>query len=130
NNLEVLRNRELHRSTYTKLEDFYFFWNSNFAQVTPVELKDELKKSRREAIESLNAELSWIDSLKEEKLISGKTASFYSAKARFELKKMQFYAEEDGMFDATGAFRSFLGSEWDNPDDLKSVYLDEFADFV
>ena len=130
NNLEVLRNRELYRSTYTKLEDFHFFWNSNFATVTPVELEDELKKSRREAIESLNAELSWIDSLKDEKLISGKTAAFYSVKARFELKKLQFYAEEDGMFNATGAFRSFLGSEWDNPDDLKSVYLDEFADFV
>ncbi len=130
NNLEVLRNRELHRSTYTKLHNFYFFWNSNFASVTPVELKDELKKSRREAIESLNSEFSWIDSLKEEKLISGKTADFYSAKVRFGLKKLQFYAEEDGMFDATSAFQSFLGSEWDNPDDLKSVYLDEFANFI
>ena len=130
NNLELLRNRELYGLTYTKLQDFHFFWDANFVSVTPVELKDELRQSRREAIKSLRAELSWIDSLRGEGLISEKTAAFYSTKTRFELEKLRFYAEEDGAFEARGAFRSVLGSEWDNPDDLKNVYLDEFADFV
>lgn len=129
-NLELLRNRELYGAAYTKLEDFHFLWNSNFASVVPVELKEELKQSKREAVESLNAALLWLDSLKHEGLISEQTALFHSAKTRFELEKLQFYAEEDGAFDATGAFQSFLGSEWDNLDDLNNVYLNEFWDFV
>lgn len=129
-NLEFLRNRDLYQSTYTNLQDFYFFWNAAFASVIPVELEDELEDSRKEAIESLNAALSWIDSLRSEEQISEKIAGFYASKTRFELEKLKFFADENGVFDAQGAIRYFLGSEWDHQATLKNVYMDEFAEFL
>ena len=129
-NLELLRNKDLFGTAYTDLENFYFFWNSSFASVVPVELKDELKESRSKAIESLHLELLWMDSLKHEQLISERTAAFHSAKARFELEKLKLYAEKDGAFDVKGAFQFFLESEWDTEEGLHHVYLNEFADFV
>lgn len=85
---------------------------------------------RKEAVQSLHAELSWIDSLKIEKSISANVAEFYTSKARFELEKLNYFGEEDGVFDASGAFRSFLGSKWDSRDDVQTVYLHDFADFL
>jgi thiol-disulfide isomerase/thioredoxin len=129
-NLELMRNRDLFGTAYSDLDNFYFFWNSNYASVVPVELKDELKESRRKAIESLHVALLWIDSLRHEQLIDERTASFHSTKTRFELEKLQFYSEEDGVFDVRGAFQSFLESEWDTEEARHHVYLNEFVDFV
>ncbi|GMQ31352.1 TlpA disulfide reductase family protein [Algoriphagus confluentis] len=129
-NLELLRNRDLYQSTYTKLQDFYLLWKSNYASFMPVELKEELKQYRKEAVESLNLELSWIDSLRTEKSISPSLAEFYTSKARFELNKLNCFGEEDGAFDARGAFRLFLGSEWDTQEGVQTIYLHDFADFL
>lgn len=129
-NLELLRNRDLYQSTYSKLQDFHLLWKSNYASVTPGGLREELKQYLKEAVESLTLELSWIDSLRAEKSISAISAKFYTSKARFELKKLNYFGEKDGAFDARGAFRSFLGSEWDTQDGAQTIYLHDFADFL
>jgi|GEM_PF-1629325 len=129
-NMEVMRNRELYPSNYTKLQDFYFLWNSNVASVTPLDLKDELNYVKNEAKNSLNAELSWIDSLGKAKLVSEKVADFYSSKARFELEKLKFFDVDNGKFDTEAAIESILGSEWDSPYNFKNVYMNDFVDFL
>lgn len=129
-NLELLRNRELYQSNYTKLQDFHFLWQANFDSPTPVDFKKELVQSRKQAIESGNQELSWLDSLRSVSLIADKTAAFYATKLRFELAKLHFFAEEDGVFDLSGALDHYLLAMTDSSKYLQSVYLDEFADFL
>ncbi|WP_156810263.1 hypothetical protein [Nitritalea halalkaliphila] len=129
-NMEVMRNRELYPSNYTKLQDFYFLWNSNVASVIQLDLKVELNHGKNEAKNSLNAELSWIDSLRKAKLVSEKVAEFYSSKARFELEKLKFFDVDNGKFDTEAAIESILGSEWDSPYNFKNVYMNDFVDFL
>lgn len=95
-NLELLRNRELHQSTYTPLQDFYFLWQANFDSPTPVDLSEERMKSKKKVIESGKKELSWLDSLKNTGLIAERTASFYKAKLRFELDHLHFFPGRRG----------------------------------
>ncbi len=129
-NLDLLRNRELHQSTYAPLQDFYFLWQANFDSPTPIDLKEEIRKARTEARESLESELAWLDSLRSDALVSGQTVAFYSAKAKFENDKLDFFAKEDGFFDQAGALDYYMSSIKDSSEFLKTVYLDEFSEFL
>lgn len=129
-NLELLRNRELSQSNYTKIQDFYFLVQTNIVSTIPINLKEEIKIAKQEAFESLDAELVWLDSLRSKASISEKTWAFYSEKATFERDKISFFEKQGGLFNVTNALEHYFIIIKEGSEELQTVYLDEFFDFL
>ncbi|WP_439490756.1 TlpA family protein disulfide reductase [Algoriphagus sp.] len=127
-NLEFLRNTELFGKPFSKAQDFYFLWNETKAFPFELAMEEDLKRIRDEAIQGLQKESDWIDSLENAGLLSEEIGSFYTSKNALERKKLEAHIPESLAINTQMAVNSFLEIE----DSLlaNSVYLDEFSELI
>ncbi|PZX46400.1 TlpA family protein disulfide reductase [Algoriphagus chordae] len=127
-NLELLRNTELYVKSHSKAQDFYFLWNETKTFPFELDMNEDLRRNKEEAIQGFQKELYWIDSLGKEGLISEEVKAFYISKNRMEQKKLEAYDPESLDINTQTAINSFL--EKDNSLLAPRVFLDEFSELI
>ncbi|WP_158530536.1 TlpA family protein disulfide reductase [Algoriphagus yeomjeoni] len=127
-NLELLRNNELYGKPYSKAQDFYFLWNETKSLPFELDMNEDLKRNKDEAIQGFQKEVVWKDSITKAGLLTQEIKKFYSSKNRLEQKKLEAYDPESLQINTKMAVNSIL--ETDQSQLANSVYLDEFSELI
>jgi thiol-disulfide isomerase/thioredoxin len=134
-NFERKRQHHLFDDENSSLEDFYYYWHEINNPINPINgsiISEELEYLKEKALNELDTELNYIDSLSSNQIISEAAAEFYRSKSGFEKKKLSLYNDSILSFDNKVVFESIVSdiNEISNDSLLAKRFYTFYDDFV